>query len=285
MSATLPSLGALYRRSPTPFIAAAVNVVLLLIALVGLAVDHRVVTGAPVWLKPVKFATSVPLFLLFLAWMMQELSARPSVRRAMMLISWILTVEVMLIFVQAARGTSSHFNADTPLDAAIFSTMGAGIATVWIATMFLLWIHLRTTASDRLLATAFRIGLALNIMGAAVGWRMTTPSAEQVAAVARGERPRVLGAHTVGGRDGGPGLALTGWSTEHGDLRAPHFVGMHALQLLPLLLLVVRRVRNRDNDAAEAALLMTAASMCAIAFAITLSQALRGLPLLSLPAG
>jgi hypothetical protein len=46
-----------------------------------------------------------------------------------------------------------------------------------------------------------------------------------------------LGSHSVGVEDGGAGLPVTGWSTEGGDLRIGHFLGVHSLQLIPLLAL------------------------------------------------
>jgi hypothetical protein len=81
----------------------------------------------------------------------------------------------------------------------------------------------------------------------------------------------------VGVRDGGPGLPLTRWSTEGGDLRVPHFIGLHALQLLPLFAWVLERRRRP----ASTRLVVAAGAGWLGLIGLTLWQALRGQPLVA----
>jgi hypothetical protein len=116
--------------------------------------------------------------------------------------------------------------------------------------------------------------MTLTIAGAMIGPLMTRPTAEQLAQVrATGHLP-IIGAHTVGAPDGGPGVPVTGWSRQHGDLRVPHFVGLHAIQALALFAVVLRRWRRPESVRVRA--VFAAAGSYALLLLLLLWEALRG---------
>jgi hypothetical protein len=247
----------------------------LALALIGLAVDPRTITGAPAWLKPAKFAVSIAIYTFTLAWVFSLLTNWARTRR---IVGWATAVtmvlEMAIIGLQAFRGTTSHFNVGTLVDASLFVVMGTAIVVqtlLSIAVAVALW---RSRLADPALGWALRFGMTFAIVGAMTGGFMTQPTPDQLRAARGGERMTVAGAHTVGAPDGGPGLPGTGWSTEHGDLRIPHFLGLHALQALPIVALLLSR--RRLGDRVRVRLTVVAAASYLSLFGILLAQALRG---------
>jgi hypothetical protein len=252
----------------------------------GLWLDPRVITGAPAWLKPLKFAISTGIYTLTLAWIFTYL---PEWRRTRRVVGGAtiaaMVIEVGLIAMQAARGTTSHFNTATPFDQAVFAVMGLVITTQTVmsaAVALALW---RQRFADPALGWALRLGFAITIVGASTGGLMVRPTRAQIADVTATGVMLRSGAHTVGGVDGGPGLPMTGWSTRHGDIRVPHFIGLHAVQALPLIVLVALPLlgaRDRLGDRRRVQITIAAAAGYALLFAALLVQALRGLPVIPL---
>ncbi len=240
------------------------------ICLAGLALDPAIITGQLAWLKPLKFAISVTLYCFTLAWILSYVDRSPRLTRAMAwIISAVFVLEIVIIDLQAARGTTSHFNNTTLLDRSLFGTMGIAIGILWICSMVITGVLFRQHFADRTWGWALRLGMLISVIGAGTGAFMVTPSREQMREAKLTHQMPITGSHTVGAPDGGPGLPLTGWSTEHGDVRLPHFIGMHAMQILPLLAWLTRRRRT------VATVQLAGASYFGL-FAILTWQALRG---------
>ena len=259
----------------------AAMLVLAPLAALGVLVDDRTLGGAPIWLKPFKFAASFVLYSFTTAWLVSRLRARQRLASATAtVIAAASAIEMAIIVGQAARGRQSHFNNTTPLDGALFSVMGATIAVLWLANLVLVVLLLRERSLDRPLATSLCLGLGVALVGMAIGFLMIVPTPAQIAAQDRGE-VTFDGAHSVGVPDGGPGLPITGWSTTGGDLRVPHFVGMHALQVLPLLGVALTRVGSRwgRSEQTGVRLLRVSALSYGGLVALLTWQALRGQPL------
>jgi hypothetical protein len=248
----------------------------------GLWLDPRTVLGAPVWLKPAKFAVSIGIYC---ATLVAVFGTIPAFVRTRRVVSWttaaVMLIELGIIGAQAARGTTSHFNVSTTLDAVLFGVMGVAIVLQTLSAILVAVALFRQQHPDRALGWALRLGMVIAIAGASIGGVMTRPTDEQLTEMRAG-LPRTSGAHTVGAHDGGPGIAVLGWSREHGDVRVAHFIGLHALQVLPLLALATRR--TRAAEARRVRLMWVLSGSYAALVGLALWQALRGQPVVSLDA-
>ncbi|MFD9498492.1 hypothetical protein [Streptomyces sp. NPDC060035] len=254
------------------------------VAVVGILVDDRVVAGAPIWSKPFKFAVSFVPYTLTLAWMLTLLTrGRRTGWWAGTVVALACLGEMVIITGQVVRGKRSHFNNETPFDAMLYSTMAVTVVILWAGTLAIAVLLFRARIADRASAWAVRSGVLIALVGAGLGFLMSQPSAQQRAAGDL-DTADVIGAHSVGVPDGGPSMPLTGWSTTGGDLRIPHFIGMHALQALPLFLLALivlaPRIARLRDPRARLRLVLVASGTYAAVVALVAWQALRGQPLI-----
>ncbi len=225
-----------WRQSQALTIAAAFFLLDFLCSLLGLALDPRIVGGAPVWLKPAKFGISTAIFAASVAWMFEYMPGFAKAKRWVApTIAFILLLEIAIIDFQAARGVTSHFNVSTVENSVLYSVMGTAIGILWLLTIYTTVALFRQRFKDESWGWALRLGLLISVLGSASGGLMTLPTKEQRLEMMERKPVTVVGAHTVGARDGEPGIAGTGWSKEHGDLRISHFIGLHALQVIPFL--------------------------------------------------
>ncbi|WFE66290.1 hypothetical protein [Micromonospora sp. WMMD714] len=248
--------------------------VLAVVTAVGLVVDGRVLTGVPIWLKPFKFSVSFVLYGATLAWMLAQLPRRSRLAEwSASVVVAMAVVEMAVIVGQVLRGTTSHYNQTTPLNAALWQVMGLAIMVLFVAHVLVAVVLLVRRPRDR--ATTWAVGLGLGL--SALGMLAAFPMVAQDRAGPDG----IAGAHSVGVPDGGPGLPIVGWSTTGGDLRIGHFVGLHAMQALPILAFLLRRYLGRWLDErSRVRLLAVAGAGYGVLTVLLTWQALRGQPLL-----
>ena len=263
---------------------AALMAVLTLVCVVLVLADPREILGQNGWFKPLKFAISIGIYCVSLAWLIGQLGRHRRLGQvAGTLTAGALLVEIVIIAGAVALGTTSHFNVATALNTTFWATMAASIVAAWVMALPIGLALLSNPGPDRARNLAIRAGLLLTLIGMGLGFLMTGPTAEQL-----NDFQGVAGAHTVGVADGGPGLPFLGWSVVGGDLRVPHFVGLHALQVIPLALLAIellsRRVALLRDARTRARLVVVVAGTYLATMAVLTWQALLGQSIIA-PAG
>jgi hypothetical protein len=262
---------------------AALMFTLALVSAVGLLVDDRLLLGESVWLKPLKFGFAMGVYALTLAWLLGKLTRG---RR----IGWWLgttfavagVLDVGAVAYAAANGTFSHFNKNTdPVARTVQTVFSVGIMPLLLTTLVIAVMLLFQRIGDRALTRALRAGLGLALASMVVALWLSTSSGATPRTVtdANGHPVSMIGAHGIGDPDGN-GMPVTHWSTTGGDLRVPHFVGLHAIQVLLLVVGVLRILATRTawlrDDRVRARIVGSAVLGYTGVFAVLSWQAKRG---------
>ena len=207
------------------WIGAACFMIAIMVVLTPAALyDSRMLDGAGVWEKPLKFALSIAVHFATLAILVQilptEVRTGPRMTRVIRFSVTAAVFEIGYIIFQAARGRPSHFNFDTPFETGMYALMGIGAVYLAI-TPFLVGRLIREQDDD---GSGYRLGAVVGLLLAPV-----------LTLVVAGYMSGVAYSRWVGVPTGAEGIPFFGWSREVGDFRPAHFVGLHVMQILPLV--------------------------------------------------
>lgn len=177
------------------------------------------VHGVNAWYKPIKFCLSIFCYVWTMGWLVAYL---PQLNLAAYNITAIILLgfEIFYIALQAARGQMSHYNASTWYYQMFYALMGIAASVVALYTAYIGILFCTGNFADlpAYYLWSVRFGIMLFVVfafeGAVMGGRNS---------------------HSIGVAENDKGLPFFGWSRKIGDARVAHFIGMHALQVLPLL--------------------------------------------------
>ena len=194
-------------------------IILSIVCIVLTKTTTTEVQGVNAWFKPLKFAASIGLFSWTMAWYchyLLDFNVTPFNWTVITLFGF----ELVYIIFQASKGQLSHFNISTPTHSILYSLMGliAVLVTLYTAYIGFLFFTQSFPNLPVYYVWSIRLGILIFVIfsfeGGLMGSRMN---------------------HSVGAINDNSNWWIIGWSKTVGDLRVSHFIGMHALQLLPLL--------------------------------------------------
>lgn len=207
--------------------------IISVLLVVPLSLDNRLMLGINPWIKPIKFCISVSIYTFTIAWFLYYIRSHKRIKKWISYVTGIsMIIEIFIIIFQAMRGVTSHFNSDSTFDQVLFGVMGLliGLSTIMIIVYFITLFIGKSSISG-----SYRLSILISII---------------IFLVASGVGGVMIsnGSHSVGGADGGDGLLFFNWSTEFGDLRIAHFIGLHAIQIIPFVCyLLLKTIKNKTT--------------------------------------
>lgn len=252
------------QNSPKLFYLGLAHALLALMLLLLIPNYTGEVLGINALYKPLKFATSIWIFCWTIAYFVPYFEDKIMVKRFEWLTIITMVYEQSVITVQAFRGTLSHFNDKTLFEEFLFGLMGILITAL---TLYVGYMAYKLKRQQNDLNPVFKASLywslIIFVIAGFIGGYMGS-----------------LNSHSVGGEMGGAGLPFVNWSKTIGDLRVAHFIGMHALQVLPFVSWLM--IRFTGGKTTQGLFWIRLVSWGYLLFVLgTFAQALMGLPLLA----
>lgn len=232
--------------------------------IIPLLIDDRTVLGINAWIKPMKFCISLAFYFWAFSWLLHDIQ-KPWHRLKKGLLWTVflsMFIEIVIILIQGGRGVRSHFNFDSSMDALMFGTMGifVTINTVCIVILMIMYFFKHDNLQPNYLL-GVRLAMVIFVAGNMIGGIMISNMQ-----------------HSIGVSDGGAGLPFVNWSKSGGDLRIGHFLGLHSIQIIPLISYWV--VMKVDSLSRQKLIIIVASFVYALLVFLLTMQALAGSPLI-----
>ena len=219
---------AIRRFRPEQSVAFGVGILLVASGLLHMVVcwaDGGSLSGPISWRKPILFGLSAGVTVMSLGWVSGKMRQRSGDLLLVTGFSLAMLAEVALITLQQWRGVASHFNRATPFDAAVLRWTEVLIffATIVIAELTRRSFRPLRASADMVLA--IRSGMALLLFSCLLGFVLVGYGNHQISL---GKAPEVYGSAGV--------------------MKFPHGVPMHAIQFLPMLVWLMKKVGVAARD-------------------------------------
>jgi hypothetical protein len=200
--------------------------------------------GPVTWRKPIEFGISGAVTTFALAWVLGRLPRSGIWDWTATIAILFLVPETALIDLQQWRGVPSHFNYASAFDTAVFSMMGIFIGVVALGVAVVALRSFGRVSGPPSTALAIRAGIVFLLLG------------------------QVLGGLILANQFGTNGpLANASIVGAAGELKVPHAVALHGLQVLGILALIL----ERTGVSARTALIAIAS--CTVGYTLVLAAA------------
>lgn len=186
-------------------------------------------------MKPIKFELSLIIHFVTLSVLAALLSPARRNSKTWKVMSHLVVAaalfEALYIFLQAARGRESHFNFTTGIESAMYALMGIGALLMVLGSFYLGCLLFREYQSKR-----GNVLILVSALGLTIGSVLTL--------IVAGYLSSPLGGYEIVASTDTVRFPIFSWYLDGRDLRIPHFLATHMMQLIPLygLLLSQRNI-------------------------------------------